>query len=63
MLDLSKLVKVETEADYKAESERSRAVEYLKQTDWYVIRHVETGQEVPEEIKKKRAEARDKVAR
>ena len=34
---------------------------YLANTDWYVIRHQETGQEIPAEILTKRQEARDSI--
>ena len=34
---------------------------YLDSTDWYVIRHQETGQEIPAEILAKRQEARDSI--
>lgn len=36
---------------------------YLCQTDWYIIRQIETGKECPPEIKKLRAEARLKVVK
>ena len=34
---------------------------YLRDTDWYVIRQIETGEAVPEEITTKRAEARANI--
>lgn len=34
------------------------ALKYLFETDWYVTRKIETGEEIPEEILQKRAEAR-----
>ena len=34
------------------------ALVYLNNTDWYVTRFTETGKEIPEEVKTKRAEAR-----
>lgn len=34
---------------------------YLAQTDWMVIREVETGKKVPEHIKEERARAREKL--
>lgn len=35
---------------------------YLSQTDWYIIRYADTGKIVPEEIKAKRAEAREQLS-
>jgi hypothetical protein len=35
--------------------------QYLFSTDWYITRQVETGQEIPEEVKQLRAEARAKI--
>ena len=34
---------------------------YLNSTDWYVIRHQETGVAIPEEIAIKRQEAREQI--
>lgn len=34
---------------------------YLQKTDWYVIRYLETGVEVPADVTAKRAEARTQV--
>jgi len=36
---------------------------YLDSTDWYVSRSMETGEPIPEEVKKKRAEAREEISR
>lgn len=36
---------------------------YLDSTDWYVPRSMETGEPVPEEVRKKRAEAREEISR
>ena len=36
---------------------------YLRETDWYAIRFADTGEPIPEEIKKKRQEARDEVSK
>lgn len=36
---------------------------YLASTDWYVSRNMETGKPIPEEVKKKRAEAREEISR
>lgn len=35
---------------------------YLDETDWYVARYSETGVEIPEEVKQKRQEAREKIS-
>ena len=37
--------------------------EYLKSTDWYAIRFADTGEEIPEDIKKARQDARDEISR
>ena len=37
------------------------ALHYLESTDWYVIRKIETGREIPSEVLAIRAEARAKV--
>lgn len=36
---------------------------YLSSTDWYVPRSMETGEPIPEEVRKKRAEAREEISR
>lgn len=35
---------------------------YLKTTDWYASRYAETGKEIPETIKAKRREARERIS-
>ena len=37
------------------------AKSYLASTDWYVTREAETGKAIPDEVKAKRAEARDLI--
>lgn len=37
------------------------ARDYLRKTDWYVIRNTETGEPIPEEISEKRLEARTSI--
>lgn len=37
---------------------RAEAAAFLAQTDWMVVRQVETGQAVPEDIRTRRAQAR-----
>jgi len=48
--------------DEKLEDEKnnkiSDAKEYLNSTDWYYARQLETGENIPEEIKNKRSEYR-----
>lgn len=40
------------------EATNRTARDYLRSTDWYVVRFAETGDPVPQEISTKRAEAR-----
>lgn len=58
MVDLSQLEKVKSASDLASESARTEAIAYLRSTDWYVIRKVETGKEVPDDISTLRSEAR-----
>lgn len=37
-------------------------IQYLKDTDWYAIRFIETGKEIPSDIAKQRQTARDKLS-
>ena len=48
------------EDEYKGSIEYkiSEAKSYLISTDWYITRFIETGKEIPEDIKLKREEAR-----
>lgn len=39
----------------------AKARQYLADTDWYVVRFSETGEVIPDNIKLKRQEARDRV--
>lgn len=61
MIDLSKIEKVKTLEDLQKEDESSEAVMYLRSTDWYVIRSLETGEAIPDKVKEQRAAARQKV--
>lgn len=56
-MDFSQSKKTFTEHDQKAQEAR----EYLQQTDWLVVRKLETGKEVPADIAEKRAEARSLI--
>ncbi len=37
------------------------ARQYLAQTDWYVVRSIETGKSIPEDVLQKRAAARESL--
>jgi|GEM_PF-2000588 len=56
-MDFSQSKKTFTEQDQKAQEAR----EYLQQTDWLVVRKLETGKEIPADIAEKRAEARSLI--
>lgn len=47
----------------EAMSRISELQSYLSSTDWYVPRSMETGEPIPEEIRKKRAEAREEISK
>lgn len=42
-------------------AKNAAARKYLTETDWYVIRHAETGEPIPSDVAEKRAEARASV--
>ena len=43
--------------------ERLRECEdYLKETDWYVLRYIDEGTPIPDDIKKQRHEAREEIS-
>lgn len=46
-----------TAEQLKAEA-KAEALAYLASTDWYIVRFIDSGVEVPQEVKDKRAEAR-----
>ncbi|MCC3698786.1 hypothetical protein LLE79_00155 [Staphylococcus epidermidis] len=56
-MDFSQSKKTFTEQDKKAQEAR----EYLQQTDWLVVRKLETGKEIPADIAERRAEARSLI--
>lgn len=58
-MDLSQLRPIVTPENIARERERAQAVAYLKDTDWYATRLLETGKEIPEDIKTARAAARE----
>ena len=57
------MIKINAEKATRIEQERTNqeARAYLASTDWYVVRHQETGEPVPVEVSKARADARAKV--
>jgi hypothetical protein len=61
MVDMTQLEKVKTKSEIESDQARSSAISYLSSTDWYVIRQLETGQEVPQDVSEARAEARSKL--
>lgn len=58
MIDISKLEKTKTQDEIDLENNLNNAISYLKATDWYVIRFMETGKVVPDDIQEKRDAAR-----
>lgn len=53
-MNFSQSKKTFTEQDQIA----SEAREYLRQTDWFVVRKLETGKDIPVDIAVRRAQAR-----
>jgi len=51
------------EAEQEALRQANAARRILAETDWYVIRQIETGQPIPANISAARAEARQKAGR
>lgn len=43
------------------EAKAIAATQYLRSTDWYIIRKLETSEPIPDEISSKRAEARSDI--
>lgn len=56
-VELVEALKVEA-AQQELQAKLAEAQAYLTSTDWYFARQADTGEEVPEEVKAKRAEAR-----
>ena len=46
----------------EAYNQREENVQYLRDTDWYVLRKIDTGEVIPEEVITKRAECRIKTS-
>lgn len=58
--------KTQAQLDEQAEREAQERInrearEYLAETDWYVVRELDTGVAMPDEVRQKRAEARKSV--
>lgn len=61
MINWELLKPIDSEQNAQAEAERQEAVIYLRSTDWYVIRTIETGKAIPPEVSALRAQARLKL--
>ena len=46
----------------EAYNQREENVQYLRDTDWYTLRKIDTGEAIPEEVTAKRSECRIKVS-
>ncbi len=53
--------KAAEEAAAQAAADRAEALAYLASTDWLVVRQMETGQAIPDDVQAARAEARGKA--
>lgn len=53
-----KIEKRDVTAEVAQEEANRKALAYLLETDWYVIRELDSGVVVPDDVKQKRAEAR-----
>lgn len=66
-IDKSLLVTKEDKEKAEHETELRNAsyagLSYLRETDWYVVRAMETGKLAPEDVVTKRAEAREAIDR
>lgn len=47
--------------EYISENELSSLQNYLKSTDWYVVRKMETGKEIPKDVLSQRSKTREKI--
>ena len=52
---------LETVEENTTESANFRARDFLRQTDWYVVRQMETGEAIPVNVLADRAEARENI--
>ena len=46
----------------KLQTEMNELLAYLSSTDWYAIRHADTGEAIPDDTKTRRAEARFRIS-
>jgi len=58
--------KTQADIDVEAAAElreltNQEALRYLSETDWYVIREADTSEAVPDEVRRLRAAAREKI--
>lgn len=57
----------EEQAEYEEEVAKINRINeleaYLSQTDWYAVRKADNGEEMPDEIRTARQEARDEISR
>ncbi|KKL65984.1 hypothetical protein LCGC14_2149510 [marine sediment metagenome] len=60
-LDMTQLVTAQDTSARDSHDRRIEALARLVETDWYVIRMMETGQPVPDEIAAMRRAARDRL--
>lgn len=58
MIDINKLEKIKNTDDIIIDSLRDDAIKYLKSTDWYIIRSIETGIKIPKEVSIEREKSR-----
>lgn len=49
--------------EIEQEKTNAECLKYLQETDYYIVRFMETGKEVPQEVLDKRAEARLKIVK
>lgn len=52
---------IDVTAEVNQAKDNEQALKYLADTDWYIIREMDSGVECPSEVKQARAEARAKV--
>lgn len=50
------------ESEQVREVRNQEALTYLQSTDWYVLRQMDSGEPIPDDVKQLRSEARAKVA-
>ena len=57
-IDMNRMQTAQDRAAATAQTAQAEARAYLARTDWYVLRQVETGKAIPDEIAQLRREAR-----